>query len=342
LQYLTTKQALGDLAYFIDYFRTEVLGNQGNESLLVTFGCSYAGALAAWFRLKYPHLTVGAVSSSGVVNAVLDFYQFDQQVANSVGDECANTLRSVTQLLEERLNESPESNNMTKTAFYAEGFNDPDFYWLTADIAAESVQYGYQELLCNMINGLSGEQLFAAYLNFSTSFYYPVFLDGDVYSYSTIHLQDESSSNGDRTWWWQQCSELGYFQTAPLVDSIRSQQVNMSYHQWRCNTAFGYDTFPPTALTNLHYGGAGIQGSNILLLQSSQDPWQWAGVDDSPNWMEPFIFVECDNCGHCSDLRGCPSLPGLNNLDGCNDQQRVDFAREHIVDFLAIVLNIHN
>ncbi len=35
--------------------------------------------IAAWFRLKYPQLTVGSVASSGVVNAILDFTAFDTQ-----------------------------------------------------------------------------------------------------------------------------------------------------------------------------------------------------------------------------------------------------------------------
>lgn len=44
------------------------------------FGISYSGALSAWFRLKFPHLTCGSLSSSGVVLAVHNFTEFDQQV----------------------------------------------------------------------------------------------------------------------------------------------------------------------------------------------------------------------------------------------------------------------
>uniref|UniRef100_A0A0M3J9A1 Serine protease K12H4.7 n=1 Tax=Anisakis simplex TaxID=6269 RepID=A0A0M3J9A1_ANISI len=71
LAYCTTEQALADLAEFI---------RQMNEKYKfpspkwVTFGGSYPGSLAAWFRAKYPELTVGSVASSAPVNLKLDFY----------------------------------------------------------------------------------------------------------------------------------------------------------------------------------------------------------------------------------------------------------------------------
>jgi hypothetical protein len=43
----------------------------------ITIGGSYAGAMASWFRSKYPHLTVGSIGSSGVILAVENFKMFD-------------------------------------------------------------------------------------------------------------------------------------------------------------------------------------------------------------------------------------------------------------------------
>lgn len=45
-------------------------------SKFVTFGGSYPGNLAAWFKLKYPALTVGTVASSAPVFAEYDFDQY--------------------------------------------------------------------------------------------------------------------------------------------------------------------------------------------------------------------------------------------------------------------------
>jgi esterase/lipase superfamily enzyme len=79
LKYLNTEQALKDLAYFITQFRTN---NQHNvtKNPWITVGGSYPGAMTAWFRYKYPHLTVGSISSSGVVNAIEDFTAFDESI----------------------------------------------------------------------------------------------------------------------------------------------------------------------------------------------------------------------------------------------------------------------
>lgn len=47
--------------------------NLSEDTKWIAIGGSYAGALAAWMRFKYPHLVYGAVSSSGPLLAKMDY-----------------------------------------------------------------------------------------------------------------------------------------------------------------------------------------------------------------------------------------------------------------------------
>lgn len=70
LRYLSSRQALADLAHF----RTVVGEARGLANRKwVAFGGSYPGSLAAWFRLKYPHLVHAAVATSAPVHATVNF-----------------------------------------------------------------------------------------------------------------------------------------------------------------------------------------------------------------------------------------------------------------------------
>lgn len=64
---------------------------------------SFSGNLAVWFRLKYPHLVVGAIAYSAPVQAKLDFDAFFKTVNIDLGPKCSSEIRSAmnefTQLL---------------------------------------------------------------------------------------------------------------------------------------------------------------------------------------------------------------------------------------------------
>lgn len=74
LQYLTSQQALADLANFIQAMNDEY--KLSSETKWIAFGGSYPGSLAAWLRLKYPHLVHGSMSASGPLLAQIDFKGF--------------------------------------------------------------------------------------------------------------------------------------------------------------------------------------------------------------------------------------------------------------------------
>lgn len=70
LRFLSSRQALADLAHF----RTVMAEARGlTDRKWVAFGGSYPGSLAAWFRLKYPHMVHASVATSAPVYATVNF-----------------------------------------------------------------------------------------------------------------------------------------------------------------------------------------------------------------------------------------------------------------------------
>jgi len=77
LVHLNSEQALADLAGFL------TAQGAGAKKPTIVIGGSYPGALSAWFRTRYPHIALASWSSSGVVQPIVDFTQFDEQVWTS-------------------------------------------------------------------------------------------------------------------------------------------------------------------------------------------------------------------------------------------------------------------
>ncbi|KAH7698744.1 serine protease F56F10.1 [Aphelenchoides avenae] len=93
LRYLSSAQAVEDLAYFI-----RVQNEKANitDPKWVLFGGSYPGSLALWARQLHPGLTVGAVGSSAPMEPIVDFYEYAQvaeEAYRRVDPECPQRFR---------------------------------------------------------------------------------------------------------------------------------------------------------------------------------------------------------------------------------------------------------
>lgn len=94
LIYLSSEQALADLAYFIMAMKEKYSLDPSTK--WIAFGGSYPGSLAAWLREKYGHLIHGSISSSGPLLAKIDFNEYYDVVVNSLGtfsQDCVDAVR---------------------------------------------------------------------------------------------------------------------------------------------------------------------------------------------------------------------------------------------------------
>ena len=108
MQWLNSEQALKDLAYFTEQITLSKL-YKINKNPWITIGGSYPGAVSAWYRYKYPHLTIGSIASSAVVNAFAYYPEFDEQMflsANKSGDYCWKAINDTTAYVEQLLSTS--------------------------------------------------------------------------------------------------------------------------------------------------------------------------------------------------------------------------------------------
>ncbi|XP_042507875.1 lysosomal Pro-X carboxypeptidase isoform X2 [Macadamia integrifolia] len=90
LGYLNSQQALADFAVLIRSLKQNL---SSEASPVVVFGGSYGGMLAAWFRLKYPHVAIGAVASSAPIlqfDEIIPWTSFYDAVSQDYKDASLN------------------------------------------------------------------------------------------------------------------------------------------------------------------------------------------------------------------------------------------------------------
>jgi len=318
LKYLTIYQVLEDLNSFVVWYQREKINavfNKTTRNKALCIGGSYAGMVSSNLRYVHPETFDVAWSSSGVVDAVFNFSTFDLQVAVSVGQECADVLRQATERVEELLQ---TDNAYVKRLFQAEDMSDDDLMWMLSDAETLPPQYGMEKSLCPpMIDAhQKGRDLAEAFAEVCIDFFYPTFCSGaGAQLYSDELMQDTDPTtewSGQRAWWWYVCNELAYAQTYPGELGIRSPRITLDFHKRKCDAVYGPGVWPPnTEAFNKKYGAKHPKTTNVVYLNGSQDPWQWAGVRESPNPETlPAYILNGPSIGHCHDLRKeTPSEP---------------------------------
>ncbi|KAM3932420.1 putative serine protease K12H4.7 [Leptodactylus fuscus] len=330
LRYLSSQQALADLAHF-QTVMTEKLG-LGNRKWVV-FGGSYPGCLAAWYRIKYPHLAHAAVASSAPVKAVLNFSEYMDVVQASLSrnhSDCPRMVKLASDTLIELLDYKENYIKITKDLYLCEFLvirSEMDISFLLDTIAeyiADVVQYNNDNREFEGVKGgnitiqvvcdiMSNESIGSPYDRYTNVIQTIMKSKGEKcieasYQQFVKDMRDisweSSASAGGRQWMYQTCTEFGYFQSSDSISQPFSG-FPLSYHVQQCSDIYGEDfNFPVVTAaiqqTNENYGGLNVQSSRIIFPNGLIDPWHILGINASLS--SDLVALPMQDAAHCADM----------------------------------------
>eukprot|EP01101_Sappina_pedata_P003571 TRINITY_DN1431_c0_g1_i1.p1 TRINITY_DN1431_c0_g1~~TRINITY_DN1431_c0_g1_i1.p1 ORF type:complete len:485 (-),score=196.03 TRINITY_DN1431_c0_g1_i1:96-1550(-) len=331
LQYLSSQQALADAALFVESIKNKYNPN----SPVIIFGGSYPGNLAAWFRMKYPHLAIGAIASSAPVQATLDFFEYldvvDLSLSYFSGPQCDATIAAATKVIEQMIITIPGRKQL-QTDFKLCG---PITDWDDASTLMQSlmgnfmgtVQYNNEgptpiniNFMCDSLQKSQSDP-YTAYANLANLMLKNSGQSCLNVSYKAMIQQlrntNQLFSGGMREWIYQSCAEFGYFQTTDSSAEVQpfGNLSPLNYSLQMCSDTYDMDfnTELLVEQTNVIYGGRNLLdgATNILFINGNIDPWHSLSVTSD---VAPGIkTILINGTAHCADMSPPTSRdpPGL-------------------------------
>ncbi|XP_073062532.1 uncharacterized protein [Primulina eburnea] len=322
LGYLNSQQALADFAVLIRSLKQNL---SSEASPVVVFGGSYGGMLGAWFRLKYPHIAIGALASSAPIlqfDSITPWSSFYDAVSQDFKDASLNCYEVIKGSWAEMDAISTDKEGLAQLSRHFRACKEVTSIesarnWLwEAFVYTAMVNYPTQANfmkplpaypvteMCKIIDGSKpGEtklnRVFAA-----ASLYY---------NYSKTEkcfmLEDETDDHGLHGWDWQACTEM----VMPMIVSNESMfpPSSFSYEDYATDCSKKYGVRPRRHWITTEFGGTNIEqvlkrfGSNIIFSNGLQDPWSRGSV--LKNISASIVALVAEQGAHHTDLRAATS-----------------------------------
>ncbi|KAK7261275.1 hypothetical protein RIF29_27584 [Crotalaria pallida] len=303
--YFNSAQAIADYAEVIIHVKKTL---RAKKSPVIVIGGSYGGMLATWFRLKYPHLTIGALASSAPIlyfdNITPQSGYFDVVTRDfrEASETCYETIlkswseidRVASQpnglsILSQRfntcrpLNDSSELKDYLETLYAsAAQYNRPPQYPVTT--------------ICGGIDGASfGSDILSK------------IAAGLVEFRGNRTCKINGPTNVSETsvgWRWQTCSEMVIPIGIGNDTMFQPDPFSLELFAKECKKQYGVSPRPHWVTT--YYGGHDIKltlqrfGSNVIFSNGLKDPYSIGGVLD--NISDSLIAIHTTNGSHCLDI----------------------------------------
>ncbi|XP_078433500.1 alpha/beta-Hydrolases superfamily protein [Wolffia australiana] len=318
LGYLTSSQALADYAVLIRSLKKNLTAE---NSPVIVFGGSYGGMLAAWFRLKYPHIAIGAVASSAPImyfdsiTPTASFYDGVSEDFKSESETCFEVIKGSWQELRAKSSQKDglaEISKLFKSCKPIHSvFSARDWLWsafvYTAMLDYPTAANFLKPLpaypvnkMCKIIDGAPEGMDKLTTTIAAASLYYNY-----TGSERCFQIENEIDSHGLHGWNWQVCTEM----VIPISASNQSMfpPYDFFFELFADSCKEKYGVWPRPHWITTQYGGENIEralkrfGSNIIFSNGMRDPWSRGGV--LKNISSTIVALVTQKGAHHVDLR---------------------------------------
>ncbi|XP_051004913.1 lysosomal Pro-X carboxypeptidase isoform X2 [Acomys russatus] len=264
LNFLSSEQALADFAELIRHLKKTIPGAESQP--VIAIGGSYGGMLAAWFRMKYPHIVVGALAASAPI------WQFEELTP------CGVFMKIVTQDFRKSGPHCSESIRKSWGAINQLSSTSSGLQWLTNTLRL------CRPLTSEDVPTLKG-WITETWVNLAMV----------NYPYATNFLQPLPA------WPIKACTEMVMpFCTNGVGDMFEPSLWDLEKFSDDCFNQWGVKPRPHW-MTTL-YGGKNISShSNIVFSNGDLDPWSGGGV--TKDISDTLVAIIIPDGAHHLDLR---------------------------------------
>jgi len=319
LKFLSSRQALADLAGF----HKQALAQYGltKANKWVSFGGSYPGMLAGWFRLKYPSLVHASIASSAPVQAKVDMQGYQDVTAeaysvsdNNVGGSpaCMEAIGKGHAMIGKAFGSS-SGRSMLAAIFggsasrYAGRQNQADFAGNgVAQFPSQGNDPSCSYPACNigkicaiMVDTSTGDEVHRlAKLRKTQESWARPLRERRLARHAQLRLAaaGQAPQLFDDYWGYQTCSEFAFYQTCEVGSRCFYTQglVTLADYLPMCQTNYGISPAMVAAnvnASNAYYGGDKPVGNCVYYVNGEVDPWHSLSVLSSPSAGIPVLMV---------------------------------------------------
>ncbi|XP_071914255.1 uncharacterized protein [Coffea arabica] len=286
--FFNSAQAIADYAEVLLYVKERF---SSPNSPVIVFGGSYGGMLAAaaWFRLKYPHIAIGALASSAPVlyfdniTPQDGYYWIVTKDFLATSASCYRTIKDSWDIVDNiasqpgglsilsqrfktcsHLNSGVELKNFLVSMYASHAqYNHPPDYPLTVLCEAIDRAGSQTDIIGQIFAGV--ESAFGK--------------NSSCYDVNYFHRPTETNEG----WGWQRCSEM----VMPIGRTVEAHMFqpapfNLTEFTQYCKLVYGVPPRPHWITT--YYGGHDIKltlqkfASNIIFSNGRKDPYSSGGV----------------------------------------------------------------